>query len=103
MQTSRNPKVLNKVLKYKLRPVLDKVAQLEDVQHDNTDFTANITSRVEAMKDRATEESDDSALVYDIGNDIFLVGEFNKAKNNVLRCVKIDFFGKTKQYCPKTN
>jgi hypothetical protein len=20
-----------------------------------------------------------------------------------LRCVKIDFFGKTKQYCPKTN
>jgi hypothetical protein len=57
----------------------------------------------DSLKDRATEESDDSALVYDIGNDIFLVGEFNKAKNNVLRCVKIDFFGKTKQYCPKTN
>ena len=55
------------------------------------------------LKGKAKEESDDSALVYDIGNDIFLVGEFDKTKNNVLRRVKIDFFGKTKQYCSEAN
>lgn len=83
MQTSRNPKVLNKVLKYKLRPVLDKVAQLEDVQQDNTDFTANITSRVEAMKDRATEEIasyNEAAAKLD--------ADINKANKNLSNLIK---------------
>lgn len=56
MQTSRNPKVLNKVLKYKLRPILDKITQLEGVQSDNAAYIKNITSQVESMKEQATEE-----------------------------------------------
>ena len=56
MQTSRNPKVLNKVLKYKLRPILDKITQLEGVQLDNNAYIQNITSQVENMKEQATEE-----------------------------------------------
>ena len=56
MQTSRNPKVLNKVLKYKLRPILDRITQLEGVQMDNNSYIQNITSKVENMKEQATEE-----------------------------------------------
>lgn len=56
MQTSRNPKVLNKVLKYKLRPILDRITQLEGVQTDNNSYIQNITSKVENMKEQATEE-----------------------------------------------
>ena len=56
MQTSRNPKVLNKVLKYKLRPILDRITQLEGIQTDNNSYIQNITSQVENMKEKATEE-----------------------------------------------
>jgi len=56
MQTSRNPKVLNKVLKYKLRPILDRITQLEGVQQDNNAYIQNITSQVENMKEQATKE-----------------------------------------------
>ena len=56
MQTTRNPKVLNKVLKYKLRPILDKISQLEDVKQNNEEYINSVTSRVESMKNVATGE-----------------------------------------------
>ena len=59
MQTSRNPKVLNKVLKYKLRPILDRIANLEDVKIDNESYIQNITSQVNGMKEQVTNELND--------------------------------------------
>ena len=56
MQTTRNPKVLNNVLKYKLRPILDKIAQLETIQSDNTEYVKSIKTQVDSMKEAAAIE-----------------------------------------------
>lgn len=62
MQTSRNPKVIDKVLQYKLRPVLDKISQLEVIGKDNADYINNITSRLGIIKEKATEELNEYEL-----------------------------------------
>lgn len=56
MQTTRNPKVLNNVLKYKLRPILDKISQLETIQSDNTEYVKSIETQVDSMKESANTE-----------------------------------------------
>lgn len=56
MQTTRNPKVLNNVLKYKLRPILDKISSLETIKEDNESYVSSIQSKVDSMKETATEE-----------------------------------------------
>lgn len=56
MQTTRNPKVLNNVLKYKLRPILDKISQLEIIQSDNTEYIKSIEAQVDSMKESANVE-----------------------------------------------
>lgn len=56
MQTTRNPKVLNNVLKYKLRPILDKIDQLETIQSDNTEYVKSIENQVDQMKESANTE-----------------------------------------------
>lgn len=56
MQTTRNPKVLNNVLKYKLRPILDKISSLETIKEDNESYVSSIQSKVDSMKETAVKE-----------------------------------------------
>lgn len=83
MQTSRNPKVLNKVLKYKLRPILDRITKLEDVQLDNENYIKNITSQVGNMKEQATKELDE----YNTAS-AKLDTSLNKADKNLSNLIK---------------
>ncbi len=56
MQTSRNPKVSNNVLKYKLRPILDKIAELEAIHEEEKIFSAEVRSKLELLKEEGLAE-----------------------------------------------
>ncbi len=55
MQTSRNPKVLNNALKYKLQPMLDKIGNLESLS-ENYDVAVEDKKRLELeLKNQANQ------------------------------------------------
>ena len=58
MQTSRNPKVLNNALKYKLQPILDKIESLEVLAKDYDSVIADQKQQELNLKNRANEEFD---------------------------------------------
>jgi len=72
MQTSRNPKVLNRTLKYKLQPIHDKIANVEDLQEQYSE-------RVNGWKNQEAE------LINHAEDDF---GEYNESREELLK--KID-------------
>lgn len=58
MQTSRNPKVLNNALKYKLQPILDKIENLEDMEKSYDESMSEQKQKEDELKDKANSEFD---------------------------------------------
>ena len=58
MQTSRNPKVLNNALKYKLQPILDKIEDLEVLAAQYGETIADQTSQEASLKVQANAQFD---------------------------------------------
>ena len=58
MQTSRNPKVLNNALKYKLQPILDKIEDLEDMGASYDESMSEQKRKEEELKNQANSEFD---------------------------------------------
>ena len=56
MQTSRNPKVLDYALKYKLQPILDKVESLEKLSANYDQIIADQKAQEAALKEQANNE-----------------------------------------------
>lgn len=56
MQTSRNPKVLDYALKYKLQPILDKVESLEELSAEYDGIIADQKAQEAALKEQANNE-----------------------------------------------
>lgn len=56
MQTSRNPKVLNNALKYKLQPILDKIESLEELANHYDETRADQASQEASLKDQANAQ-----------------------------------------------
>lgn len=83
MQTSKNPKVINKVLQYKLRPVLDKISQLEVIGSNNKDYINNITSRLSDVKTAANGELEEYNLA-----DAKLDNTISKSNKNLSNLIK---------------
>lgn len=83
MQTTRNPKVLNNVLKYKLRPILDKISSLETIKEDNESYVSSIQSKVDSMKEAATKEVaeyDEEDAKLDL-----VINQANKSLSNLIK------------------
>ena len=58
MQTSRNPKVLNNALKYKLQPILDKIEDLENLGASYDESMSEQKRKEEELKNQANSEFD---------------------------------------------
>ena len=58
MQTSRNPKVLNNALKYKLQPILDKIESLEELSENYDNIIDDQKQQEATLKERANYEFD---------------------------------------------
>lgn len=81
--TSTNPKVLNRVLKYKLQPVLDKIAILEKTQeHENT-FIESIEAEINDVRDQVQAGSAEFT-----SSKIELDNAVDKANNDIAKIIR---------------
>lgn len=87
MQTSRNPKVSNNVLKYKLRPILDKIAELEAIHEEEKLFSTNVRNKLDFLKEEGLAELEKFEKAQNS-----LYARIEKANKNLSRMIKNNLY-----------